>query len=88
VALNEGPARSPADGACCFPFVVAIGKEPGSADAGLVCPKTKPVCGVGGRLGHLRESFCVAATIVRSVVSPIILRPEQCLLLLLGCYVH
>jgi hypothetical protein len=35
-ALNEGPVISPADGVLCFPFMVAIGKEPGSADAGLV----------------------------------------------------
>jgi len=68
-ALNEGPAISPADGCLCFPFPVVIGKEPGSADAGLVCPKTEPVCGVGGRLGRPRDSFCVAAMIVRSVVS-------------------
>ena len=68
-ALNEGPAISPVDGTCCFPFVVAIGKEPGSADVGLVCPKIEPVCGVGGRLGHPRDSFCVAATIVHSVIS-------------------
>jgi hypothetical protein len=69
VALNEGPAISPVDGYLCFPFLVVTGKEPGSADVGLVCPKTKPVCGVGGQLGHPRDSLCVAATIVRSVVS-------------------
>jgi len=45
-ALNEGPAISPVDGTLCFPFAGAIGKEPGSADAGLVCPKTELVCGV------------------------------------------
>jgi len=67
VALNEGPAISPADGTCCFPFVT--GNEPGSADVGLVCPKTELVCGVGGQLGRLRDSFCVVATIVRLVVS-------------------
>jgi hypothetical protein len=39
-ALNEGPAISPIDGCLCFPFLVVVGKEPGSADAGLVCPKT------------------------------------------------
>jgi hypothetical protein len=69
VALNEGPAISPVDGCLCFPFPVVTGKEPRSADAGLVNPKTEPVCGVGGRLGHLRDSFCVAATIVHLVVS-------------------
>jgi len=68
-ALNEGPAISPVNGCLCFPFPVVIGKEPGSADAGLVCPKTKLVCGVGGRLGCPRDSFCVAAMIVHSVVS-------------------
>ena len=67
-ALNEGSAISPVEGCLCFPFLVVIGKEPGSADAGLVCLKTEPVCGVGGRLG-LRDSFCVAVTIVCSVVS-------------------
>jgi len=61
VALNEGLAIIPVDSCLCFPFPVVVGKEPGSADAGLVCPKTKPVCGVGGRLGHPRDSFCVAA---------------------------
>ena len=45
-ALNEGPAIIPVDGARPFPFV--IGNEPGSADAGQVCPKIGPVCGVGG----------------------------------------
>ena len=69
MALNEGLAISPADDTRCFPFVVAIGKAPGSADADLVCLKTKPVCRVGGRLGHPRDSFCVAATMVHSVVS-------------------
>jgi hypothetical protein len=69
VALNEGLVIIPVDGILCFPFTDAIGNEPGSADAGLVCPKTEPVCRVGGRLGRLRDSFCVAATIVRSVVS-------------------
>jgi hypothetical protein len=68
-ALNEGPVISPIDGCLCFPFPVVIGKEPGSADAGLVCPKTEPVCRVRGRLGRPRDSFCVAATMVRSVVS-------------------
>jgi hypothetical protein len=48
VILNEGSAIIPVDGALCFPFVVAIGNEPERADAGLVCPKTEPVCGVGG----------------------------------------
>jgi hypothetical protein len=48
VALNEGLAISPVDGCLCFPFLVVTGKEPGSADVGLVCPKTKPICGVGG----------------------------------------
>ena len=47
-ALNEGLAIGPVDGILCFPFLIVIGKEPGSADVGLVCPKTKPVCGVGG----------------------------------------
>ena len=69
VALNEGPAISPVDGCLCFPFLVVVGKEPGSADVGLVCLKTEPVCGVGGQLGRLRDNFCVAATIVRLVVS-------------------
>jgi len=46
VALDEGPAISPVDGCLCFPFPVVIGKEPGSADVGLVCPKTEPVCRV------------------------------------------
>jgi hypothetical protein len=68
-ALNEGPMIILVDGALCFPFVVAVGNEPGSADVGLVCLKTEPVCGVGGRLGHLRDSFYVAATMVHSVVS-------------------
>jgi hypothetical protein len=66
-ALNEGPVIISIDGALCFPF--AVGNEPGSADVGLVCPKTEPVCGVRGWLGHPRDSFCVAATMVRSVVS-------------------
>ena len=66
-ALNEGPAIIPVDGACPFPFVV--GNEPRSAVVGWVCPKTEPVCGVGGRLGLPRDNFCVAATMVRSVVS-------------------
>ena len=48
VALNEGPAISPIDGCLCFPFLVVVGKEPESAVVGLVCPKTEPVCGVGG----------------------------------------
>jgi hypothetical protein len=69
VALNEGPAISPANGCLCFPFLAVIGKEPGSADVGLVCPKTEPVCGVGGSLGRPRDSVCVAAIIVCSVVS-------------------
>jgi hypothetical protein len=68
-ALNEGLAISPVDGVLCFPFADAIGNEPGSADVGLVCPKTKPVCGVGGQLDCPRDSFCVAATMVCSVVS-------------------
>jgi len=66
-ALNEGPWIIPVDGALCFPF--AEGNEPGSVDVGLVCPKTELACGVWGRLGLLRDSFCVAATMVRSVVS-------------------
>jgi hypothetical protein len=69
VALNEGPAIIPIDGALCFPFAVVVGNEPGSADAGLACPKTKLVCGVGGQLGHPRDSFCVAAMMVCLVVS-------------------
>ena len=69
MAVNEGPAIIPIDGVLCFPFAVAVGNKPGSTDAGLVCPKTEPVCGVGGQLGHPRDSFCVAATMVRSVVS-------------------
>jgi hypothetical protein len=68
-ALNEGPAVSPVEGCLCFPFLVVVGKEPGSADVGLVCLKTKPVCGVGGRLGCPRDSFCMAAMMVHSVVS-------------------
>jgi hypothetical protein len=67
VALNEGPAVIPVDRAHPFPFV--IGNEPGSAVVGLVCPKTGPVCGVGGQLGLPRDNFCVAATMVHSVVS-------------------
>ena len=66
-AVNEGPAITPVDGACAFPFVV--GNEPESAIAGLVCPKIEPVCRVGGRLGLLMDSFCMAATIVCSVDS-------------------
>jgi len=69
VALDEGPAISPIEGCLCLPFLVVIGKEPGSAVVGLVCPKTKPVCRVGGQLGLPRDSFCMAATMVRSVVS-------------------
>jgi len=68
-ALNEGPAISPVDGCLCLPFPVVVGKEPGSAVVGLVCLKTEPVCGVRGQLGRPRDSFCVAATMVRSVVS-------------------
>jgi len=68
-ALNEGPAISPVDGCFCFPFLVVTGKEPRSADTGLVCSKTEPVCWVGGRLARLRDSFCMVATIVHSVVS-------------------
>jgi hypothetical protein len=68
-ALNKGPAISPVEGCLCFPFLTVTGKEPGSADVGLVCPKTEPVCGVGGQLGRPRDSFCVAATMVHSVVS-------------------
>ena len=69
MALDEGPVISPVEGCLCFPFPVVVGKEPKSADVGLVCPKTEPVCGVGGRLGRPRNNFCVAATIVRSVIS-------------------
>jgi hypothetical protein len=48
-ALNEGPAVILADNdAHAFPFGIVVGNEPGSADAGLVCPKTEPVCGVEG----------------------------------------
>jgi hypothetical protein len=65
VALNVGSM----EGYLCFPFPVAVGKEPGSAIGGLVCPKTEPACGVGGRLGRPRDSFWVAATMVHSVVS-------------------
>jgi len=68
-ALNKGPAISPVNGCLCFPFPVIIGKEPRSADAGLVCPKTELVCRVEGQLGRPRDSFCVAAMIVYSVVS-------------------
>ena len=68
-ALNEGLAISPVEGCLCFPFLAVTGKEPGSAVVGLVCPKTELVCGVGGRLGRPRDSFCVAATMVHSVVS-------------------
>jgi hypothetical protein len=66
-ALNEGLAIIPVDGACPFPFVV--GNEPGSADAGWVCPKIGPACGVGGQLVLPRDNFCVAAMMVHSVVS-------------------
>ena len=45
-ALNEGLAMIPIDEVHPFPFVV--GNEPGSAVVGLVCSKTRPVCGVGG----------------------------------------
>jgi hypothetical protein len=69
VALNEGPMLSPVDGCLCFPFPVVTEKEPGIVVVGLVCPKTELVCGVWGRLGRLRDNFCVAATMVRSVVS-------------------
>ena len=55
------------NGTCPFPFVV--GNEPRSAAMGQVCPKTEPVCRVGGRLGLLRDNFYVAAMMVRSVVS-------------------
>ena len=68
-ALNEGLVMGPVEGCLCFPFPVVVGKEPGSVDMGLVCPKTEPVCGVGGQLGRLRDSFWVAAMMVRSVVS-------------------
>ena len=68
-ALNEGLAISPINGTLCFPFLVVVGKEPGSAIVGLVCPKTEPVCGVWGRLSRPRDSFCVVVTIVHSVVS-------------------
>ena len=66
-ALNKGLATIPVDEAHAFPFIVE--NEPGSAVVGLVCPKTEPVCGVGGRLGLLRDSFCVAAMMVHSIVS-------------------
>jgi hypothetical protein len=57
-ALNEGPVVILADDdARAFPFGVVVGNEPGSADTGLVCPKTEPVCGVGGWLGHLIDNF-------------------------------
>ena len=69
MALNEGLAIIPVDGTLCFPFVVAVGKEPESANVGLVCPKTKLVCRVGEQLGRLRDSFCVAVMMVCSVVS-------------------
>jgi hypothetical protein len=69
VALNEGLAISPVNGTLCFPFLVVVGKEPGSAVVGLVCSKTEPVCGVWGWLGRPRDSFCVVVMIVRSVVS-------------------
>jgi len=69
VVLNEGLVISPAEGCLCFPFPVVTGKEPGSAVVGLVCPKIGPFCGVEGRLGRPRDNFCVAATMVRSVVS-------------------
>ena len=69
-ALNEGPAIILADDdARAFPFGVVVGNEPGSADTGLVCPKTELVCGVRGRLGHPIDNFWVAATMVRSVNS-------------------
>jgi len=68
-ALNEGPATSPVEGCLCLPFPVVVGKEPGSAVVGLVCPKTEPVCRVRGQLDRLRDSFWVAATMVCSVVS-------------------
>jgi hypothetical protein len=68
-ALNEGLAISSIDGCLCFPFLVVTGKEPGSADVDLVCLKTRPVCRVWGQLGRPRDSFCVAVTIVHSVVS-------------------
>ena len=67
-ALNEGPVIILTNGAHAFPFVVVEGKEPRSAVAGLVCPKIKPVCRVGGWLGHPRDNFWVAATMVCSVV--------------------
>jgi hypothetical protein len=69
VALNEGLAIILVDGALCLPFAVAVGKEYESADAGLVCPKTEPDCRVGGQLGRLRDSFCVAMIMVHSVIS-------------------
>jgi hypothetical protein len=56
-------------GACCFPFAVAVGNNPGSVAVGVDCPKTELVFGVWGQLGHLRDNFCVVATIVHSVVS-------------------
>ena len=68
-ALDKGLAISPIEGCLYFPFPVVVGKEPGSADVGLVCLKTEPVCGIGGQLGRLRDNFYVAATIVRLVVS-------------------
>jgi len=82
-ALNAGPM----DGCLCFPFPLVTGKEPGSAVGGLACPKTEPVCGVGGDL------------VVQEIVSgwprrwfawlfPITLQPELCLLFLPACYVR
>jgi hypothetical protein len=44
-AVNEGPVITPVEGARAFPLV---GNEPGSAVAGLVCPKIELVCRVGG----------------------------------------
>ena len=68
-ALNKGPAIIPVNGAHAFPFGVIVGNKPGSANMGLVYPKTKPTCGVRGRLGHLRDNFCVVVTMVHLVVS-------------------
>jgi len=68
-ALNEGLVISPVEGCLYFPFPAVVGKEPESANVDLVCSKTEPVFRVGGRLGCPRDSFWVAATIVRSVVS-------------------
>jgi len=67
-ALDAGPAIVPVEAYLCFPFPVVTGKEPGTAVVDLVCSKTELVCGVWGRLGRPRDNFCVAVTMVRSVV--------------------